>query len=99
MKPEPLTKEKMDMEEIMKQYRYLSIRRQIDFRDGFNHAISLTESAVQWLLKEIEKDAKEIKHESSIGNKERKAYFRGYYDGEMFCMRLIKKAFEGVIEE
>jgi len=94
VKPEPLTKEKIDIKEIIKQYRYLtSVRRQIDFRDGFNHALSLTESAVEWLLKEIE----------NLGE-----YPCGALgDVDNLCPRikkedvknLIKKAFSGVVEE
>jgi len=79
MKPEPLTKEKINIKEIMKQYRYLtSVRRQIDFRDGFNHALSLTESAVQWLLKEIEK-LKNRDIDVEIHESARKQYYRSRF--------------------
>ena len=89
MKPEPLTNEKINIKEIMKQYRYLtSVRRQIDFRDGFNHALSLIESAVQWLLKEIEKEINQWEHLNDE-----------YVEGLKFAYNKIKKAFEGVIEE
>ena len=86
MKPEPLTKEKTDETEILKRYKYLtSLRRQVDFLDGFNHAMVLTKSAVEWLLKEIDNTKfATSKHLQDAIREDVK--------------KLVKKAFSGVVE-
>lgn len=54
---------------------------------------------VQGLLEEIEKDNKNMEKEKEVGHKERRAYFRGWYDAQKWCIQKIKKWFGGVVKK
>jgi len=93
MKPEPLTKEKLIYARILGK---VGIAKVITLED--------VKSAVQWLLKEIEKEnSGNLPNPSFQSKLERTTYWLGFTDGynhtKNWIKNLIKKAFSGVVEE
>jgi len=107
MKPEPLTKEKINEKviwnrfwSIIKGLPIMKMKRkhdkeviglQVAFEGEILHIQRDVKSAVQWLLKEIEKKQEETLFIHKYGE--------GFYDALKFCKDLIKKAFEDVLRE
>lgn len=90
MKPEPLTKDKIMKEKIIRQPLDESYKHEFL---NFYVYLDDVKSAVGWLLKEIEKEKQ--KAEKRMDDD----YFRGLRNGYIVAIELTKKAFEGVIEE
>jgi len=89
MNPEPLTKEKIDeIEDVDMVTMEAYDRKIVDYKD--------VKSAVNWLLKEIEKELKEVEEPQTL---QEKAWVNGFIQGLGKAKDLIKKAFSGVIEE
>ena len=115
MKPEPLTKEKIDEKivwnrfwSIIRKLPIMKMRRkhdkeviglQVAFEGEILHIQRDVKSAVNWLLKEIEKEA--WKHEKTAdsfakeGNTNAEAWHGGIAKGLDIAKDLIKKAFSG----
>ena len=101
MKPEPLTEKKM---------KCLVSDGNISFEPAFKKDIGKitvlfdykdVKSAVEWLLKEIEKEERKTKRRISnlITECSEEDYLQGFLNGLKTSKDLIKKAFEGVIDE
>ena len=97
MNPKPLTKKlAQEIFNILKEPED-NIAKHLKIALFVKHEI--IKPRVNWLLKEIEKDNKNMEKEKEVGHKERRAYFRGWCDAQKWCIDLIKKAFEGVVRE
>ncbi len=86
MKPEPLTKEKI--------FRCVEKDRDEGYRSLLLNDVK---SAVDLVLKEIEKEKKNYKEKQEWKDKHQE-FYEGVWHGLEITRVLIKKAFEGVIE-
>jgi len=114
MKPEPLTKEKIDEKiiwdrfwSIIRRLPIMKMKRQHDneviglqiaFEGEILHIQRDVKSAVQGLLKEIEKEKKFSESNAFLKQKQKDAYFLGYLHALDFCEEKIKKWFSDVVE-
>jgi len=115
MKPEPLTKEKIDEKviwnrfwSIIRKLPIMKMRRkhdkeviglQVAFKGEILHIQRDIKSAVEWLLKEIEKNQNELKEQYKKARKNtQRTWIGGAIGGLEVSKDLIKKAFSGVIE-